>query len=115
MYANQSIGGSIYNAEEKKVMKERISNYSKYVKEMYQPKVSEKKQLELKEIKEHIGMTRVRKSVESGKLCLRKTRPFETVTTTAKSREKLTSPGGLTEQDGELQPLTEENSLIIKK
>ena len=40
--------------EERNKMHEKKSNYAKYVKEMYWPKVSARKQLELESIKEQL-------------------------------------------------------------
>ena len=39
-----------------------MDNYAKYVKEMYWPKVSEKKQLELEKVRESIRNASVRRS-----------------------------------------------------
>ncbi len=51
-------------ANKKKV--EKIENYSKYVKEMYWPKVSAKKQQELESLKLK-NMKNIRRSVERSK------------------------------------------------
>ena len=72
---SNTLTGSNYNASEKKKMMEKMSNYAKYVKEMYQPKVSEKKHLELEQIKEQLQMRNVRKSVESQNNTSRMPRP----------------------------------------
>jgi hypothetical protein len=43
-------------------MAEKKVNYAKYVKEMYWPKVSARKQLELETIKEHLKSQNIRRS-----------------------------------------------------
>jgi len=41
-------------AEEKRKLHDKLNNYSKYVKEMYWPKVSENKKAELEKMKENL-------------------------------------------------------------
>lgn len=48
--------------EERKKLKDKIGSYAKYVKEMYWPKVSEAKKLELEQIKESLTSQKVRRS-----------------------------------------------------
>lgn len=47
--------------EEKKKLVDKVNNYAKYVKEMYWPKVSESKVMELQQIKENLGSQKVRR------------------------------------------------------
>ena len=49
--------------EERKKLKEKIGSYAKYVKEMYWPKVSEQKKMELEQIKETLQSQKVRRSI----------------------------------------------------
>ncbi len=49
--------------EERRKAKDKIHNYAKYVKEMYWPKVSTRKQVELQAIREHIDKRNIRRSV----------------------------------------------------
>ena len=48
-----------------KEKREKIDNYAKYVREMYWPKVSVKKQLELEHVKNSLKVQPIRKSQES--------------------------------------------------
>ena len=41
--------------EDKKKLHDKVNNYAKYVKEMYWPKVSESKKLELEHLKEQLN------------------------------------------------------------
>ncbi len=50
-----------------KQKKEKIDNYGKYVREMYWPKVSVKKQLELEHIKSTLKTEVLRKSLSKGR------------------------------------------------
>lgn len=51
--------------KEQQVRLKKLDNYSKYVREMYWPKVSEKKQLELEIIKNTIETRSIRKTADS--------------------------------------------------
>lgn len=48
--------------EQRKKQAEKVNNYAKYVKEMYWPKVSPRKQLELEQVKESLKSANVRRS-----------------------------------------------------
>jgi hypothetical protein len=55
----------IKDMEQKKMeKKEKLDNYAKYVREMYWPKVSVKKQLELEHIRSNLRNQPLRKSME---------------------------------------------------
>jgi hypothetical protein len=53
--------------EEKKKAAEKVGNYAKYVKEMYWPKVSLKKKMELQSIRDEFKITPLRKSASTTK------------------------------------------------
>jgi hypothetical protein len=55
----------VENEKMTKEKREKVDNYAKYVREMYWPKVSVKKQLELEHIKNNLKVLPIRNSQES--------------------------------------------------
>ena len=54
--------------DKRKKAMERVNSYSKYVKEMYWPKVSEQKRAELEQVKESAKSQNVRRSLANDRL-----------------------------------------------
>lgn len=53
--------------EEKRKMAEKVGNYAKYVKEMYWPKVSERKKMEMDAFMQELKQGPIRKSASTKK------------------------------------------------